>query len=148
VIVGDVNNDGRLDLAVSNAGSNTVSVLLGNGNGTFQPAGNFGTGGTPQSVATGDFNSDGRLDLAVANTGSNTVSVLLGNGDGTFQAARTFDAGCRPVSVVACDFNRDCELDLAVDNYGSIDQATSNTAATTVSVLLGNGDGTFQAAQT
>ena len=77
--------------------SGTVSVLLGNGDGTFQAAVNYGAGTNPNSVAVGDFNGDGKPDLAVANGGSNTVSVLLGNGDGTFQAAVTYGAGSEPV---------------------------------------------------
>ncbi len=72
VAVGDFNGDGRPDLAVANFGSNSVSVLLGNGNGTFQAAQNFTTGSNPASVAVGDFNGDGRLDLAVANDSSET----------------------------------------------------------------------------
>src|SRR2546426_1197574 len=71
----------------------TVSVLLGNGDGTFLAAPTFAAGNYPSSVAVGDVNGDGRLDLAVANTRSNDVSVLLGNGDGTFQLARSFSAG-------------------------------------------------------
>src|SRR6266851_9785152 len=76
VVVGDFDRDGKPDLAVTNAGSNTVSVLLGNGDGTFQAARNFPVGSFPRSVAVGDFNGDGTLDLAVANAGSNNVSVL------------------------------------------------------------------------
>src|SRR3989442_15554132 len=94
--VGDFNRDGIQDLAVANFGSNTVSVLLGNGDGTFRPPLTVVVGGGPASVAVGDFNGDGVQDLAVANSGSNTVSVLLGNGDGTFRAARTFEAGAGP----------------------------------------------------
>ena len=85
--VGDFNGDGRQDLAVANQGSATVSILLGNGDGTFDAAMNFGAGFAPSSVAVGDFNGDGRQDLAVANQGSATVSILLGNGDGTFGTA-------------------------------------------------------------
>jgi uncharacterized protein (DUF2141 family) len=72
VAMGDLNGDGRLDLAVANAGSNTVSVLLGNGAGGFQAQTQYATGTNPDSVAIGDLNGDGRLDLAVANHNSNT----------------------------------------------------------------------------
>ena len=82
--VGDFNGDHKLDFAVANAGSNTVSILLGKGDGTFTLQSSPAVGNSPVSVAVGDFNGDGKLDLAVANYGSNTVSILLGNGDGTF----------------------------------------------------------------
>src|SRR2546425_96128 len=75
VAVGDFNGDGKLDLAVANYDSTTVSVLLGNGDGTFQTAQNFGAGGSPAFVAAGDFNGDGKLDLAVANYFSATLTV-------------------------------------------------------------------------
>ena len=71
-----------LDLAVANLGSDNVSILFGDGNGTFGMANNFGAGDGPQSVAVGDFDGDGNQDLAVANLGSDNVSILLGNGDG------------------------------------------------------------------
>src|SRR5215467_7993313 len=79
VAVGDFNGDGTPDLAVANIGSNNVSVLLGNGDGSFQAAQDFGAGIWPISVAVGDFNGDGKPDLAVANYGSNNVSVLINN---------------------------------------------------------------------
>src|SRR4051794_37988875 len=75
VISGDFNGDGRADLATANSGSNTVSVALGNGDGTFAAAISVAVGKSPQSIFTGDFNGDGRADLATANSGSNTVSV-------------------------------------------------------------------------
>ncbi|MGH8865117.1 MAG: FG-GAP repeat domain-containing protein, partial [Burkholderiales bacterium] len=93
VAIGDVNRDGRPDLVVANLGSANVSVLLGKGDGSFQPAVNLAAGDFPVSVALGDVNRDGRPDLAVANANSDNVSVLLGNGDGTFQPAVNFAAG-------------------------------------------------------
>ena len=97
--VGDFNGDGKLDLAVVNYGSSNVSILLGNGDGTFKTAVNYGAGSSaPYSVAVADFNGDGKLDLAVANIASNNVSILLGNGDGTFQAAVNYGAGSNPTA--------------------------------------------------
>ncbi len=87
------------DLAVANYATNTVSVLLGVGDGTFLTHTDFPVGSEPASVATGDFNADGKLDLVVANFHSNTVSVLLANGDGTFKSAADYNVGHGPVSV-------------------------------------------------
>ena len=138
VAVGDFNGDGAPDLGVANYGDNTVSVLLGNGDGTFQAAANYGVGANPIWVAVGDFRSDGNFDLAVTSNTDNTVSVLLGNGDGTFRTAVNYStgSGTAPYSVAVGDFNRDGTPDLAVADYGE----------TSVGVLLGNGDGTFRTA--
>src|ERR1700687_5197069 len=126
-----------LDVAVANANSTNVSVLLGNGDGTFQARRNFAAGNGPLSVAVGDFNGDGRPDLAVAHYSSGNVSVLLGNGDGTFQALRFFAAGYTARSVAVGDFNPYGRTDLVVANFGSDN----------VSVLINNtsvGDVSFQ----
>src|SRR5512139_340998 len=115
VAAGDLNGDGTLDLAVANGGSNTVSVLLGTGTGSFAATTNFAVGTNPQSVAVGDFNGDRKLDLAVANASSDTVSILLGTGIGSFGAATDFKSGgTSPASVAVGDFNGDGTLDLAV----------------------------------
>jgi len=138
VVPGDLNGDGTLDLALAvsgTGGGSTTSVLLGNGDGTFQSATTFQVGTEPFDVTTADLNADGQLDLAVTNGVSNTVSILLGNGDGTFQTHVDYATGAAPYAVTPGDFNGDGKLDLAV----------SNQQSNTVSILLGNGDGTFQA---
>jgi hypothetical protein len=132
-VVADFNGDGKLDVAIGNISSNTISVLLGNGDGTFGSEQDFAVGSQVRSMAVGDFNGDGILDLATANNVSGTVSVLLGFGDGTFAPKIDTTVGTRPRSLVAADFNGDGMLDLAVVNHDS----------RTVSILLGNGDGTF-----
>jgi hypothetical protein len=136
-VAADVNGDGIPDLITANAGSNSVSVLLGDGNGSFQAAHNCATGVAPQDVAVADVNGDGIPDLVVANRLSNSVSVLLGNGNGTFQKAKNFAIGPTPVCVVVADVNND----------GHPDLITANVLGDTLSVLLGNGNGTFAAAQ-
>jgi len=136
IAAGDFNGDGNLDLAISNGSNNTVTILLGNGNGTFTAAASPATGNSPSSLVVGDFNGDGKPDLAVTNATDNTVTILLGNGDGTFKTAASPVTGNRPSAIAAGDFNGKGKVDLAVAN------ATGNT----ITILLGNGDGTFTAA--
>ncbi len=123
LVIGDFNGDGKLDIVTANYNGDSVSVLLGNGDGTFQAAQTFAIGADAEYVAAGDFNGDGKLDLAVPNTSENTVSVLLGNGDGSFQAAHPFDVGLDPWSDTVGDFNGDGKPDLAVANAGEIASA-------------------------
>jgi hypothetical protein len=129
----DWNADGKLDLAVTNAGAGTVSILLGNGDGTFAAKVDYATGNQPMAIAAGDFNHDGILDLAVVNQADNTVSILLGTGGGAFALQRVYATGNQPDAVTVADLNGDGNLDLAV----------ANMADNTVSILFGNGDGTF-----
>jgi hypothetical protein len=136
IVTGDFNGDGNLDLAVANSGSNTLAILLGNGDGTFTVAASPPTTGNgPSAIAVGDFNGDGKADLAVTNSASNTVTILLSNGDGTFTAAASPATGNNPFCVAVGDFNGDGILDLAV----------ANQAPSDVTILLGKGDGTFTA---
>jgi len=141
VAIGNFTSNGIPDLAVVNKADNTVSILLGNGDGTFGAATTYPTGKGPVAVATGDFNLDGKLDLAVVNQTDNTVSILLGNGDGTFGAHTDYPTGTGPVAIVTGDFN--------ISNNANLDLAVVNQAANTVSILLGTGDanGTFGAKQ-
>ena len=122
------------DIIVANNTDNTVSVFLGNGDGTFGVKTDFTTGNGPIAVATGNFNADSNLDVVTANQTDGTVSVLLGNGDGTLAAKQDFPVGKNPVSVAVADFNADGKSDLVIANQDD----------NTVSILLGNGDGTFQ----
>lgn len=135
IALGDFNKDGLRDLAVANSFVDNLSILLGQGDGTFQPAVNYSTGTRPNCIVVGDFNGDGNQDLAVANSSSNNVSILLGNGDGTFQAAVNYNAGTGSIFLAVGDFNGDGKQDLAVASPGSHN----------VSILLGRGDGSFQA---
>src|SRR5262249_33528307 len=128
---------GKPDLAVTD--NSAVSVLLGNGDGTFQPNHFIAADFEPETVAVGDFNGDGKPDLAFANLFGSDVGVVLGNGDGTFQAARNFFAVGFQHDVAVGDFNGDGKPDLAVAHDDGNDNG--------VNVLVGNGDGTFQAAQ-
>jgi hypothetical protein len=143
VAVADVNGDGRPDLIAANTGSlsrpgSSVSVLLGNGDGTFASPVKFAVGLQPTDVAVADVNGDGRRDLITANNRSGSLSVLLGNGDGTFQSALTIRLGSNPIGLAVADVNGDGHLDLISANGGSKTKLGSS-----VSVLLGNGDGTF-----
>lgn len=138
--VGDFNGDGILDLVIPNSSANTVAILAGVGDGTFAPVTGspISVAGGPSQVVVGDFNGDGKLDLAITNSTNNTVTILLGNGDGTFtQAAGSpISVGNSPDAIVAADFLNNGKLDLAV----------ANSADNTVTILLGNGDGTFSQA--
>ena len=134
VAIGDVNANGKPDLAVANLGSNDISRLLNTGVGAFGAATNFALGAPPNAVAIGDLNGDGKLDLAVAeNFVSSRASILLNTGAGAFGGATSFSAGLDPRAVAIGDLNHDGKPDLAVAN------AIDNT----VSVLLNTGPGTF-----
>lgn len=138
VAVADLNGDGNEDIVSTNqASAGTISVQLGNGNGTFQPATSTPAFAGPFAETLGDFNADGKVDVAVANSGTpNFISVLLGNGDGTFQAVTPYNIGNSPLDIKSGDVNADGKIDL-VERIGL-----------GFAVELGNGDGTFSPAVT
>lgn len=136
--VADFNNDQNVDFAVTNGEDNSVSILLGNGDGTFQSAISYNTGEAPEEVVASDFNADEKADLAIANSFDDTLSIFIGKGDGSFEDAVSYDVGEFPLSMVIADFNGDDKDDLVVANGGGLFSSGD------VSILLGNGDGTFQ----
>jgi uncharacterized delta-60 repeat protein len=134
VAIADLGN-GHPDAIVPNANSNTVSVLLGNGNGTFAPQLIYTVGGFPKALAVADL-GNGHPDVVVANESSNTVSILLGIGNGTLQSATSINTGIFPDALAIADLGN-----------GHPDIVVANSTSNTISVFLGNGDGTFQAPQ-
>lgn len=143
IVAADFNGDGKLDLAVTDNDSNKVLILLGAGDGTFQLASTVRVGMSPGGIAVGDFNHDGHVDLAVADSGisdgqnqgphANTVAILLGLGNGRFLTPAYIPVAAGPIGIAVGDFDTDGEQDIVVTNSGT-DQ---------VSLLLGNGKGTF-----
>src|SRR5215831_9478847 len=143
---GDFNGDGRPDLVAIDFEGSTVSILLGQPDGSFaEIAPSYAVRGQPTVAAVGDFNQDGNLDLAIAgqlcpaDCEPSPVSILLGNGDGTLQPRMDFEAGPNPTGIVVADFNGDGKPDLAV--AAAVSRIDSGHAGL-VSILLGNGDGT------
>jgi len=137
IAVADLAHSGHLDLVVTHANANLVTVLHGKGDGTFQPGSSYTVGNGPASVLAVDLKRDGALDLVTVNKAANTFSVLNGNGDGTFGAARDYVAGNLPVAAVVGNFSGTGKVGLAIVNSGDL----------SVSMPAPNGDGTFQAAR-
>jgi hypothetical protein len=139
LVLGDFNGDGSLDIVLASAhsGEQSGAVLLGNGDGTFQPRSfdNY-----PPVLLADDFNGDNRLDIA------RLGNVQLGNGDGTFQPPQPYSSPGAE-TLAAGDFDGDGRQDLVTAYHGIWDAATAQFVGGYVSVLLGNGDGTFQAAR-
>ena len=138
VAVADFNKDGNPDIVAANKTDGTLSILFGNGDGTFQtqttitiPVGTTAAA-NPSAVATGDFNGDGNQDIAVADMTNDRVLILLGNGDGTFQAPVAYPTGSNPVALLAQDFDGEGQPDLAVVNRGD------GTTPGSVSILIGD----------
>src|SRR5579859_437161 len=131
VIAVDVNGDGYRDLITANNTSNTVSVLINKGDGTFKDAVSYPVGTRPANVIAADLKGDGHPDLITANIGSNDVSVLVNNGDGTFKDAVSYPVGTGPRGLTFGDFDEDGYLGIATANMGS----------NTITILHNKGDG-------
>jgi hypothetical protein len=143
-VVADLNGDGHPDIVVANTSWNTLGILLGNGDGTFEAVKEVQLLSAPVTLVAADFNGDGKTDLAVPNNqgntipgASNAVSILLGKGDATFGVATDYTTPGPTQALQVADFDGDGKLDLAAFSF-------STTAAGTVTVLLGKGDGSFQ----
>lgn len=141
VVAADLNGDGKQDLAVGNLIDKTVSILAGNGDGTFQPATSFPASSTaPQTIAAGDFNGDGAQDLVTSNAGlPGTISVLLSM-NGAFPKHTDLTVATGPTNVIAEDLNGDGKADIAVAYTNSSQFINSGL----ISIFISKGDGTFQ----
>ncbi len=143
-VAADFNGDGKLDLAGS--GAMSAAVMLNNGDATFQPKIEYPVAGYTQDLAAGDFNGDGKLDLVVTiNTQHTSLSLGTGRGDGTFNPPVNFPntSGFDSPSVIAADLNNDSKLDIVIMHTMNCYDGPC-VVAETISVMLGNGDGTFQ----
>ena len=146
IATGDLDGDGRPDLVVSNyCGSDascgspgSVSVFLGNADGTYRSAATYTLGSGPVAVTLADLNGDKKLDLVAINRQDKTLSVLLGNGDGTFQSQQSYSLAANPSALIVGDFNGDGNADVAVTTDCGLNTCTQ---AGSVRILLGRGDG-------
>jgi hypothetical protein len=147
----DLDGDGKKDLVTVNAVDNNMSILPGNGDRTFQTSIAIDVGTNPTSLAVADFNGDNKPDIVLTNLVDNTVSVFINqstSGNISFAPAVTYNVGTYPDVVIARDFNHDGKIDLAVLSAGYYFASDEDGKHTQLSILLGNGDGTFAPATT
>jgi len=149
ILTADLSGNGSLALAVVSQGTDTVSILQSDFTGTFTAAGSYPTGSQPWGIVAADFFGTGQPGLAITNSGDNTITILLPNGGGTFRIGNTITLpGVFPTQLVAADLNGDGKMDLAVLNtcgtgVGACFPQAVPQGPGTVTILLGNGDGTF-----
>ncbi|MGH8401678.1 MAG: FG-GAP repeat domain-containing protein, partial [Gammaproteobacteria bacterium] len=137
VAVADLNKDGIADVITVNYAADSVSVLLGKSDGTYQPRVSYGVGSGPLDVQIADLDGDGNLDIAVVDATDSTVSILYGKGNGTFGSAKTLDVGgVDPLKLQIAD----------LDGDGKLDIVTVNNTSNSISILLGSGSRTFKTA--
>jgi len=142
--VGDFNNDSHMDVATANSDSDDVTILLGNGNGTFQSGVSFGVGKSPMFLTSGFLNRDDILDLVLAETGADGIMVLLGKGDGLFHEPVSYSSGKGPTYLALGDLDGDGDLDVVSVNSGRF----GNYPPFSLSILLNQGDGRLESART
>lgn len=130
VCTDDFNRDGNIDFAAANSFSDNISVLFGNGDGSFGPPAYYSADRRPSFIISSDFNGDGAPDLAASNFSSHYISVFINGGNGIFEDAANYDLGTYTRSIAAADFDNDGDIDIAVANFR-------------LTILSNNGDGTF-----
>src|SRR3989344_5016118 len=143
LLLNDLNGDGFKDLVTINQGSNNVSILINNGNGTFAAAVDYGVGATPTRGFAADFDNDNDKDLAILGATNTTVSVLLNNGNGTFAAATNYSLSTSslPNWIAGANLRQNGRIDIVVSNNSN----SGFPVGRAIHVLLNNGDGTFAA---
>ncbi|UCD39183.1 MAG: VCBS repeat-containing protein [Fidelibacterota bacterium] len=141
IAAADINNDSNVDLVVVNASSNTVTTLMGTGDGTFQSGTTLGLSGESWAISIADINDDGNQDLAVAILEIGCIQVFLGVGNGTFQPSMWYMLAWNPLCVHTSDLNGDGHIDIYVSQF---DFEVSHPEGNVITIMLGNGDGTFQ----
>ncbi len=141
--IADFNNNGRLDIAVTNQSSGTVSILRGSGTGVFRRPQSYPAGPSPTAIDVSDFNADGAPDIVVVNSSTTTISVLINNGDGTFAAPVSHNLGTKALAVTTGDFNNDGNNDFIASGHNLTCPNWCEPINSRVTLFLGHGDGTF-----
>lgn len=131
----DLDGDNKTDIVMTNRDAGTITVMMGNGDGSFEEKSTYSIAGAPSAVTFADLNNDNKLDVITGNFNSGKISVLLNNGDGILSAPTDYAATSHPYSLASSDFNGDGKIDIAVSD------ATANSNS--ITLLYGNGDGTL-----
>ncbi len=148
LVIADFNNNGKLDIAVTNQSSGAVSILRGSGTGVFRRPQSYAAGPSPTAINVSDFNADGAPDIVVANSSTTTLSVLINNGDGTFGAPTSLNLGTIALAVTTGDFDNDGNNDFIASGHDVTCPNRCEPINSRVTLFLGHGDGTFSSGWT